>query len=83
MLEDVSEIEAETLAIQVENGCIVLAGSVTNRTELKRIVRLLSNIRGVRDIKTLAVVSPMQKMRDRIIEGSSNEHSKDPCQVEP
>ena len=66
-LEDFSEIEAKTLAIRVENGYVVLAGSVTNRAELRRIVRVLSSLRGVRDIKTLTVVSPMQKMRDRII----------------
>jgi osmotically-inducible protein OsmY len=67
MMRDVSEIDEKTLAIRVENGYVTLAGSVDSRTESRRLVQLLTNIRGVRNITPLIVVSPSQKKQDHRI----------------
>ena len=67
MVRGISDIDEKTLAIRVENGYVTLAGSMEDRTEVKRLTRLISNLRGVRDITPLIVVSPSQKQQDHRI----------------
>jgi osmotically-inducible protein OsmY len=67
MMRDVSEIDDKTLAVRVENGYVTLAGSVNSRAEAKRLTRLVANIRGVRDVAPLTIVSPSQKRQDHRI----------------
>lgn len=67
MMRDVSEIDERTLAVRVENGYVYLAGSVDSRAEANRLTRLVANIRGVRDVAPLTIVSPSQKRQDHRI----------------
>lgn len=53
-----------TLAVTVQRGYVTLAGSVTDRRELNRVVKLVSHVRGVRGVERLTVVSPSQKVQD-------------------
>jgi osmotically-inducible protein OsmY len=65
LLSDTSQVEESTLVVRVERGYLTLAGSVSSRFELNRVVDLLANVRGVRGIDRLAVVSSKQQRRDR------------------
>jgi len=65
VLRDTSEVDESTLAVRVERGHVTLAGSVASRHELGRAVDLLANLRGVRSVDRLAVVSSRQQQRDR------------------
>jgi osmotically-inducible protein OsmY len=56
----------DTLATSVENGYVVLAGTVASRAELDRIHALLTNVRGVRGIECLATVSPGGRPFERV-----------------
>ncbi len=67
MMRDVSQIDDKTLAVRVENGYVTLAGTVDNRAEANRLTRLVANIRGVRDVAPLTVVSPSLKRQDHRI----------------
>jgi osmotically-inducible protein OsmY len=64
LLQDASEIDESTLALRVESGYVTLAGSVSDRRELNRVVKLLTNVKGVRGIERLVVVSPTQQEQD-------------------
>ncbi len=65
VLRDTSQVDESTLAVRVERCHVTLAGSVASRHELARAVDLLANLRGVREVDRVAVVSPKQQKRDR------------------
>lgn len=65
LLRDTAEVDETTLAVRIEQGHATLAGTVANRHELHRIVDLLANVRGIRSIDRLAVISERQQQRDR------------------
>jgi len=67
LLREASDIDETTLAVNVERGHVTLAGSVADRRELNRAQHLLVNIKGVRDIDRLAVMSKGQKQRDHVV----------------
>ena len=64
-----SDVDESTLAITVNNGCVVLTGSAADRKELDRLVELARHVRGVRDVQRLVVVSKKAKQQDRIVAG--------------
>jgi osmotically-inducible protein OsmY len=67
LLRDATDIDETTLAVTVEQGYVTLAGSVTDRQELNRVRKLLTNVKGVRNIERLTVVSPSQKQQDHVV----------------
>jgi hypothetical protein len=67
LLRNASNVDETTVAVNVERGCVTLAGSVTGRRELNRARRLLANVDGVRRIERLTVISPSQKQRDHVV----------------
>jgi osmotically-inducible protein OsmY len=64
ILEEVSDLDADTLAVQIESGYVTLAGSVPRRRELNRLVHLISHTTGVRGIEKLTIVSPSRQAHD-------------------
>lgn len=67
VMRDTSDIDEATLAVRVEDGHVVLSGTVAQRSELDRVMELLGHVKGVRSIERLAVVSGKQKQRDRTV----------------
>jgi osmotically-inducible protein OsmY len=59
----------EALAVAVENGRVSLAGRLMRQRDLDRVVRAVSEVRGVRGVDRLAVVSPGQLTSDRKVAG--------------
>ncbi len=66
LISEASDIDETTLAVNVERGYVTLAGSVTDRRELNRVGWLLANVKGVRHVDRLAVMSQSQKQHDHV-----------------
>jgi osmotically-inducible protein OsmY len=58
-------VAEESISAVVENGVVSLAGNVASRRELEDLLRAISDVRGVRGIDSLVVVSPHQRTDDR------------------
>ena len=58
MLRATSDIEEETVSVDVKEGYVTLAGNVSDRKEMNRIEKVISNIKGIRDIHNLTTISP-------------------------
>jgi osmotically-inducible protein OsmY len=67
ILHHVDSVDSTTLALSVKAGIVTLTGTVQGPTEINRTVRLLAQVRGVRDIVVTARVSPTNKLRDSVI----------------
>lgn len=65
VLAAASEIFEETIAASSRNGFVVLAGSVGDRSEVRRILELVTHVSGVRDIEFLATISPEARVAER------------------
>jgi osmotically-inducible protein OsmY len=57
----------ESLSANVERGFVTLAGSISSRRDLDDVLRAISDLRGVRGIENLVVVSPQQRGDDRAV----------------
>jgi osmotically-inducible protein OsmY len=64
VLHDTTDIDPDTLDVKVENGYVTLAGSVSNRSEINRLIVNLSNIKGIRGIENWTVISPTRQWKD-------------------
>ena len=64
VLKHTNGIDASTLAITVESGVVSLAGTATSRSELQRVVDLISHVRGVQRIDDWAAVTSKGKRQD-------------------
>jgi osmotically-inducible protein OsmY len=71
-----SKLDLKTLEISARKGVVTLKGAVTDAAELSRIEDLISNLHGVREIKTLVVVSLKQKRRDTKVANEINQRIK-------
>jgi osmotically-inducible protein OsmY len=67
VLKHVDSVDPATLALSVNSGVVTLTGTVQGHSEITRAVRLLAQIRGVRDINVKTRVSPVSKVRDSTI----------------
>jgi osmotically-inducible protein OsmY len=67
MLRATSDIEEETISVDVKDGYVILAGNVSDRKEMSRIEKIISNIKGIRDIHNLTTIAPGQKKRARAV----------------
>jgi len=65
VLQRASDVDPSTLALRVDHGHVVIAGSTSDRTELMRALDLVHHVRGVRGIDNFATVSETAKRRDR------------------
>jgi osmotically-inducible protein OsmY len=65
LLRTMPGVAEESLTVAVHNGVVSLAGSLTSRRELEEVLRAVSDVRGVREIDNLLVVSPGQLDDDR------------------
>jgi osmotically-inducible protein OsmY len=61
VLRETSDVSQETLAVSVSNGLVVLAGSVDDRSEVARVLELVSHVKGVRDIDNLMTIAPVAR----------------------
>jgi osmotically-inducible protein OsmY len=57
-------VDDVTVSVSVRDGTVTLAGTVSNRGELARILELVSNVAGVRDLDNSLVVSSKGKRKD-------------------
>jgi osmotically-inducible protein OsmY len=64
VLKHTAGADASTLAVSVKTGVVTLAGSVSNRSELDRVVKLISHTRGVVKIEDWAVVTAKGHRKD-------------------
>jgi osmotically-inducible protein OsmY len=67
VIRDTSTIDESTLSTSVESGRVTLAGTVEDQREVRRVIALLSHVRGVRHIENLATLDPAQKRADSAI----------------
>jgi len=67
VLHNVDSVDSSTLALSVTTGVVTLTGTVQGHSEITRAVRLLAQVRGVRDIIVKARVSPVNKLKDSVI----------------
>ncbi len=65
VLRHTNDIDTSTLAITVKNGVLSLAGTASSRNELRRVVDLMSHVRGVQKIEDWAAVTLKGKRRDQ------------------
>ena len=63
-LRNTTAVDEATVSVAVHNGAVSLAGTVSDRRELERILELVSNVAGVRDLADSLVVSSKAKQRD-------------------
>ncbi|MGH0030289.1 MAG: BON domain-containing protein [Myxococcota bacterium] len=57
-------VEGDTLSVSVNDGHVVLMGTVEDRSAFEQVVALLSSVRGVRAITNLTRESPARRRRD-------------------
>jgi osmotically-inducible protein OsmY len=62
-----AEIDPSTLAFRVDDGHVTIAGTVNDRSELRKLLKVVQYVRGTRSIKNLVVVSSRAKRRDRAL----------------
>ena len=67
LLRHVSDVDASTLAIDVRDGRVTIAGNASSRAELQRVRELLGHVRGVRRVDCHVVVHATAKRRDSTI----------------
>lgn len=67
VLRNVGSVDSKTLALSVNAGVVTLTGTAQGHSEITRAVRLLAQVRGVRDIIVKARVSPVSKLKDGAI----------------
>jgi osmotically-inducible protein OsmY len=60
-----SGLDPATLALEVDEGNVVLAGTVDSPLELDRVCSLIRNVRGVRSLKSYVTVSRNERRRDK------------------
>jgi osmotically-inducible protein OsmY len=65
VLEQSSVVDSSTLALRVDNGHVVIAGSTSDRKELERALDLVERVHGVRSIDNYATVSDTAKQQDQ------------------
>jgi osmotically-inducible protein OsmY len=65
VLTATSDVHEETIAVSSNNGFIVLAGSIDDRSEANRITELVTHVRGVRGIELLMTISPAKRTEER------------------
>jgi osmotically-inducible protein OsmY len=64
IIDLVDSVDSTTLAFSVNAGVVTLTGTVQGRSETYRAVRLLAQVRGVRDVVVSTRLSPASKLRD-------------------
>jgi hypothetical protein len=63
-LRNTTAVDDATVSVAVHGGTVTLAGTVSDRRELARILELVSNVAGVRDLTNALVVSNRVKRQD-------------------
>jgi osmotically-inducible protein OsmY len=58
------ELDPSTLAVTVHNGIVKLSGTAADRSELRRLEELISNLKGVREFQSSVGVSAETQRRD-------------------
>lgn len=67
LIRSLSDLDLRTLALKVEDGEVVLAGTVGSSLQLDRVCGLIRQLRGVKSLKTFVTVSADARMRDRTL----------------
>lgn len=65
LIDASSHLDASTLALEVTDGSVVLAGTVSSALELERTCNLIRQLKGVTELKTFVTVSADAHVRDR------------------
>jgi osmotically-inducible protein OsmY len=65
LMRAMPSVAEESLSVAVESGVVSLAGNISSHRELEDLLRAVSDVRGVRDIENLVVISPRQRIDDR------------------
>lgn len=63
-------VEGDTLSVSVDDGHVVLMGTVESRAAFEQVVGLLASVRGVRDITNLTGESGVRRRRDHRVAAS-------------
>jgi osmotically-inducible protein OsmY len=66
-LENIDMIDLSTIALSVKNGKVMLVGTVKNHNESIRLIDIISQIKGVKEIENLTRVSVLKKEIDSVI----------------
>jgi len=66
-LRDAPDVDKRTISVGVRNGRVSLAGSAADRMEVRRLDEIVRNVKGVRDVDNLVVVSLRQKEKDSVV----------------
>lgn len=67
LIESASSIDGATLSVKVQNGAASLAGTVSDRAELRRLLDLIANLKGVRALHNLTTIWPRQRAKDSAV----------------
>lgn len=66
ILRSTTMVDDATVSVGVRGGTLTLAGTVSNRQELERIVEIVSNVIGVRDLENSLVIAGKAKKHDGV-----------------
>jgi osmotically-inducible protein OsmY len=67
LLRGAVSVEEQTLAVSVNDGHVVLTGTVSSMDELERLQQLLGNVYGVRSLTDRTDRAPSKKRRDQAV----------------
>jgi osmotically-inducible protein OsmY len=62
-----ADIDPSTIAYRVDDGHVTVAGTVADRRELRKLLKVIRYVRGTRSIRNLVVISEGDKGRDRSV----------------
>ena len=72
IIKEWSDLDLQTLDVNVASGVVQLQGSAADARELQRVEELLSHSKEIKDISTTVVISEKQSQRDKNVASSAN-----------
>jgi osmotically-inducible protein OsmY len=64
MIRDSELVDEKTITLKVENGYVSLEGTILNKRDLRAVIKLIENVKGVRGIHDSTTVSRRLKKKD-------------------
>jgi osmotically-inducible protein OsmY len=57
VIHSATELDTSTVSVSARDGAVILAGTLSDKAQLRRLVRLIGNVEGVRRIENLVTLS--------------------------